>query len=141
MNTKSTGLVAFILAASVAALLHAAPPQDDPSLPAADRAKRTARIEIFAKVNTVTGGGFSRAGPRSSHSLQFEQELLVDGEKRLPFAISAVGAEKPELKGYVRLSDQEIFLLDPKTGKHQPASQHPRFAPPPLLQVEPVKRV
>ena len=81
--------------------------------------------------------------PVPSHTLEFQPELLVDGEARLPFSIRPrqTGTEvmPVTLEGYVRLGDQAIFLLDEKTKSHVPAAQHPRFAPKPPLNVVPTK--
>ena len=124
---------------AITALLHAAPPPA--SAPSPEQvAKDKVATEIHAKVTLWRGGSrFSRALPTPSHRLEFQPPMLADGEKRLPFTIIGRAAPKApaEWQGYVRLSDQEIFLLDPKTGKHRPAKEHPRFAPAP--KVEPSK--
>ena len=135
MRTKSS-ILALV---AIAALLHAAPPlAPPPSTEQLARDKVTAGI--YHKVLEWRGGGrFSRARPTPSHRLEFQPQILVNGEKRLPFTITRWADPKatPEWHGYVRLSDQEIFLLNPKTGKHRPANEHPRFAPPP--KIEPAK--
>lgn len=105
-------------------------------------AKQKVSVEIFQKVS-APARPFSRARAAPSHSLEFQPELLVDGEARLPFKIRPRqrGTEvmPVTLEGYVRLGDQAIFLLDQKTKSHVPASEHPRFAPKPPLVVIPAK--
>ncbi|MCW1923732.1 hypothetical protein OKA05_14290 [Luteolibacter arcticus] len=135
MKTKSS-ILALV---AVTALLQAAPPQA-PASTAEDLAKRKVATEIYAKVNRMSGS-FSRAAPGPSHQLEFQPQMLVKEESRLPFTISPSRNPKvsPQLQGYVRLSDQQIFLLDAKTGKHHPAYEDPRFAPALLPKVEPAK--
>jgi len=96
--------------------------------------------EIYSKVNTY-GARFSRVGPIPSHRLEFRPQMLVKEEPRLPFTITPARNPKvsPQLQGYIRLSDQQVFLLDPKTGNYRPASEDPRFAPPPPPNIEPAK--
>ncbi len=135
MKTKSTVrcFASYALAiAALVALLQAAPPVADAPLPAVDQAKQKVAAEIFAKVNAYEGPGFSRVGPRPTHRLEFQPDLLVKDEPRLHFAITPFrdGKLAVQLKGYVRLSDQTIFLIDPKNGEARPASEDPRFAPP-----------
>jgi hypothetical protein len=139
---KSTSSILVLIA--ITTLLHAAPPQAQAS--SEDLAKRKVATEIYAKVRTMSSS-FSRAMPMPSHQLQFQPQMLVKEESRLPFTISRSRGlrREPELQGYVRLSDQTIFLLDSKTGQHRPASEDPRFTPPrqqrelPLPKIEPAK--
>ncbi|RYD61665.1 MAG: hypothetical protein EOP83_16490 [Verrucomicrobiaceae bacterium] len=128
----------IIVLVLITALLHAAPPQAQSS--PEDLAKRKVSLEIYAKVST-TSGRFSRAMPMPSHKLEFQPQMLVKDESRLPFTITPVRNSKisPQLQGYVRLSNQQIFLLDPKTGNYRPASEDPRFAPPAPPKIEPTK--
>ena len=134
-------------ALAVATLLHAAPPADP--LPPSELAKQKVSVEIFQKVSPPARP-FSRVMPVPSHTLEFQPELLVDGEARLPFAIrprsfgirpANEGKEVPPatLEGYVRLSDQRIFLYVAETRSHVPASEHPRFAPEPPPVIVPTK--
>lgn len=127
-------------ALAVATLLHAAPPAEP--LPPSELAKQKVSVEIFHKVSPPARP-FSRVMPVPRHTLEFQPELLVDGEARLPFAIRPRQTGKEvmpvTLEGYVRLGDQAIFLLDEKTKAHIPASQHPRFAPKPPLNVVPAR--
>lgn len=69
---------------------------------------------------------------------QFLAVEEVEKEKRLPFLINATRGV-PEVKGYVRLSDNAIFLYRPDTKDYIPSTQDPRFGPPPSLKVEVVK--
>jgi hypothetical protein len=139
---KTTSTILSIIA--ITTLLHAAPPQAAKS--SEDLAKRKVATEIYAKVNSYQGS-FSRSGPTPSHRLEFQPEMLVKEESRLPFTISRSRMLKPEpeIQGYVRLSDQAVFLLDSETGNYRPASEDPRFAPPqqqkelPLPKIEPAK--
>ncbi len=130
----------FAAALAVATLLHAAPPANP--LPPAEIAKQKVSVEIFQKVSPPARP-FSRVMPVPSHNLEFQPELLVDGEARLPFTIRPRQAGKEVmpvmLEGYVRLGDQAIFLLEHETKSHVPAAQHPRFAPKPPLVVVPTK--
>lgn len=77
---------------------------------------------------------FSRAiaMPPTPQFLAVEE---VDQEKRLPFLIKA-GHNNPEVKGYVRLSDNGIFIYRPDTKDYIPSTQDPRFAPPPAPKIE-----
>ena len=139
---KTTSSILSIIALTT--LLHAAPPQAQGS--SQDLAKRKVATEIYSKVNSYSGR-FSRSGPTPSHRLEFQPETLVKEESRLPFSISPsrMVTQTPELQGYVRLSDQAVFLLDPKTGNYRPANEDPRFAPPqqqrelPLPKIVPAK--
>lgn len=131
MKTKSSVRSAFaVLALAAVALLHA-DPAPTPVAGAEAEAKQKVFTQIHSKIATVHPS-FSRAIATPSHRLDFQPQLLVQGEARLPFTITRVKAEKakPEVQGYVRLSDQEIFVLDPATGKHWSSLEDPRFAPP-----------
>ncbi|HEY1120967.1 MAG TPA: hypothetical protein VGE67_05185 [Haloferula sp.] len=136
MKTKSSVLA--LVAAS--ALLHAAPMEI--RLSPEDQAKMKVSTEIYSKVNTYSGR-FSRVGPIPSHRLEFQPQMLVKEEPRLPFTITPARNQKvmPQLQGYIRLSDQQVFLLDLKTGNYRPATEDPRFTPalPPSPKVVPAK--
>lgn len=127
-------------ALAVATLLHAAPSADP--LPPAELAKQKVSVEIFSKVSPPARP-FSRVMPLPGHHLEFQPELLVEGEARLPFAIRPRQTGKEvmpvTLEGYVRLGDQAIFLYDAASKSHVPVAQHPRFAPKPPLIVVPAK--
>lgn len=126
MKTKSTIIIALV-AAAAAGLLHAEPPRP---LPAEDQAKLKVQSEILAKISPQAVL-FSRAAPMPRENLRFEPQILVENESRLPFAVVPVFPAKPKtppiLQGYVRMSDQAIFLIDTSTGQHVPAAQHPRL--------------
>ena len=127
-------------ALAVATLLHAAPPADP--LPPAELAKQKVSVEIFQKVSPPARP-FSRVMPVPGHTLEFQPELLVQGEARLPFTIRPRQTGKEvmpvALEGFVRLADQAIFLYNAETKSHVPASEHPRFAPKPPLILVPAK--
>jgi hypothetical protein len=139
---KTTSSILSLIALTT--LLHAAPPQTAKS--SEDLAKQKVATGIYAKVSTMRSS-FSRSGPTPSHRLEFQPQTLVKEESRLPFAITPFRMHKatPELQGYVRLSDQAVFLLDPKTGNYRPATEDPRFATPQqprellLPEIEPAK--
>lgn len=138
MKNKRSAFVPSILAATaVMALLHAAPPEGAPLSPEA-LAKQKVAIEIFTKMSPVMRP-FSRVRPVPTHSLEFQPLQLVNGESRLPFVIAPRGvADKTSpTQGYVRLSDQQIFLLDSKTGNYQPTPNPPQIAPQPPVTVAP----
>lgn len=147
MKTKTNILMPSLAAILAVTLLQASPPAVP--VPPLELAKQKVTVEIFHKVSPPARP-FSRVGPVSHDSLEFQPELLVDGEARLPFAIRPrvfvirPGHEVKEappatLEGYVRLSDQEIFLYVAETKQHVPASQHPRFAPKPPPVIVPAK--
>jgi hypothetical protein len=147
MKTKTNVLIPSLAALVAVTLLQASPPAVP--VPPLELAKQKVNVEIYAKVSPPSRP-FSRVGPVSHDSLEFQPELLVDGEARLPFAIRPrvfvirPGPEVKEvppatLEGYVRLSDQEIFLYVAETKQHVPASQHPRFAPKPPQVIVPAK--
>jgi len=130
MKNKRSAFIPSILAATaVMGLLHAAPPEGAPPSPEVV-AKQKVAVEIFAKMNPVTRP-FSRVAPVPTHSLEFQPQQLVNGESRLHFVIRPRGVADnklpaaPAAQGYVRLSDQQIFLLDAKTGDFQPAQNPP----------------
>ena len=79
---------------------------------------------------------FSRAiaMPPPAQFLAVEE---VNQEKRLPFLINA-GRDHAEIKGYVRLSDNAIFLYRPETKDYVPSSQDPRLKrePEPIIKVQ-----
>jgi hypothetical protein len=148
MKTKSKVLTPSLAAVFAAvSLLHASPPADP--VPPLELAKQKVTVEILAKVSPPARP-FSRVTSYSRETLEFQPELLVDGEARLPFAIrprsfgirpANEGKEVPPatLEGYVRLSDQRIFLYVAETRSHVPASEHPRFAPEPPPVIVPTK--
>jgi hypothetical protein len=65
---------------------------------------------------------------------QFLAVEEVEKETRLPFLINATRGV-PEVKGYVRLSDQAIFIYRPDTKDYIPSTLDPRFGPPPSLKI------
>ncbi|MES2923497.1 MAG: hypothetical protein V4819_18220 [Verrucomicrobiota bacterium] len=138
-STVRALIPSFAAALAVATLLHASPPAGAP--PPEELAMRKVNLEILTKVSPPERR-FSRAAPVPRHTLEFQPQLLVGGETRLPFTIKprSIGTEAPPsalLEGYVRLSDQEIFLYLAETKTHVPASEHPRFAPKPPIRIDP----
>ncbi len=136
---KTTSSIFTLIA--ITTLLHAAPPQA--ATTSEDLAKRKVATEIYAPVSPYSGG-LSRAMPKPSHRLEFQPQMLVEKESRLPFTITRHARmlkPTPELQGYVRLSDQAVFLLDPKTGNYRPAREDRRFAPPPQQQDLPLPKI
>lgn len=142
MKTKPIvrSLIPSLAAAfAMAALSHASPPAA-PASPE-DQAMRKVNAEILTKVSPPVQP-FSRVAPVNRHVLEFQPQLAVEGESRLPFAIKPRPDDKQTsppalLEGYVRLSDQEIFLYVAETKAYVPRSQHPRFAPKPPAKVDP----
>lgn len=143
MKTKTNILIPSLAALVAVTLLQASPPAVP--VPPVELAKQKVNVEIYAKVSPPARP-FSRVGPVSLDTLEFQPELLVDGEARLPFAIrprllgirpaqETKNVPPATLEGYVRLTDQQIFLFDPAVKRHVPASEHPRFAPPRPPQV------
>jgi hypothetical protein len=68
-------------------------------------------------------------------SPQFLAVEEVEKEKRLPFLINATRGVA-DLRGYVRLSDNAIFLYRPDTKDYIPSTMDPRFAPPPAPEIK-----
>ena len=93
------------------------------------QAKFAVQQEVVAKL-MPRRHRFSRAAPRFP-SPSFQPPLLVEGEKRLPFkVVDRFSQESSLAAGYVRLSDNAIFIVDPSSGKHRPIHEDPRFAEP-----------
>lgn len=102
--------------------------ESDPEAERLRAARLVVHRDIIARLQTPRPI-FSRVGPTVPSS-SYEPVQFVDNERRLPFTVHTRNGRKfEEIKGYVRLADQAIFLLDEKTGKHHPASDDPRFAP------------
>lgn len=62
----------------------------------------------------------------------------VENEERMPFTVS-IQRPSSSLSGYVRLSDNAIFIFRPETKDYIPSTLDPRFAPPKEIRIEPVK--
>ena len=80
---------------------------------------------------------FSRALPMPVlPSYQVVERL--GNEERLPFTVS-VPKSATNVSGYVRLSDNAIFIFRPETKDYIPSNLDPRFAPAKETRIEPVK--
>lgn len=60
---------------------------------------------------------------------------MVAGEERLPFTVAMRGREA-EVSGYVRVSDNAIFISRPEKKDHIRSTLDPRFAPPEKSQTK-----
>ena len=135
MKTSILALLTIITAAALAT------PDPESKPDPVDAAKLAVQTQIVARLHPEFPGAgkyprFSRAGTPEYPSPKYEAPLLVDGEKRLPFTFKTFQFPKGttvNLTGYVRLSDQQIFLLDPSTKMYRVAHKDPRFAKHPSL--------
>ena len=61
----------------------------------------------------------------------------MDGEERLPFTVTMLGKEAV-VTGYVRISDNAIFISRPEKKDHIRSTLDPRFASPekPIVKAE-----
>jgi len=128
---KHHRLLASTFAIALASFAYSATPPE--ILSPADKAMAKVNADIYLEISPPSQP-FSRVMPVERHVLQFQPQILVDGETHLPFVIRKFAPEKDgtltvQFKGYVRLEDQEIYLHDPKINAYFPASEHPRFAP------------
>ena len=126
-----------------AALVAAAPDSQEKQDPL-EAAKRAVEIEIVARVVAAnpqkwSRPSFSRVQMTRKPRATYQAPLLADGEERLPFSLPLEphGKNSSILTGYVRLSDQRIFLLDPATKMYRAAQEDPRFAKQPALAAIP----
>jgi len=109
-------------------------PESKPAPPA--DARLVVQTQIVARLRS-SFPPFSRVAPPQPEAL-YHDLILADGEQRLPFEVREPRALRTSLEpgpsilvsGYVRLSDKAVFIFDPKTQKHIPATLDPRFAPP-----------
>lgn len=120
--------LAAILATAV---LATEPTSRTDSAPEHDtEARQRVQLEIAARLQS-SHRPFSRARAPLPQS-HFQQWVVVDGEKRLPFEVTETGFRGKKthiVTGYVRHKDQVIFILDPKTKLYIRADRDPRFAP------------
>ena len=125
--------LAFILILAGAAIATETKPGPDP------QARQAVQTQIVARLHRSVPP-FSRVMPPMPEA-RYHDLILADGEKRLPFEVleprrirtlpgTAPAGRAVMVSGYVRLSDQAIFVFDTKTRKHIPAAKDPRFAPP-----------
>ena len=90
-------------------------------------ARMAVMTQIVARLQPATFSPFSRMEPVMPYP-SFKAIELVDGEERLPFTV-AMG-RRAELIGYVRVSDNAIFIHRPDKKDHIRSTLDPRFAPP-----------
>lgn len=81
---------------------------------------------------------FSRAMPVPRLPIYREVEV-VSGEKRLPFSVADPGRNPGVVSGYVRLSDNAIFIFRPEKKDHIRSTQDPRFASEKSTKFDPKK--
>ncbi len=62
----------------------------------------------------------------------------VGNEDRLPFTVS-IPKSATNVSGYVRLTDNAIFIFRPETKDYIPSNLDPRFAPAKEVQIAPVR--
>lgn len=80
---------------------------------------------------------FSRALPMPAVA-GYQIVQRVENEERLPFTVS-ISRSLLSVSGYVRLSDNAIFIFRPETKDYISSVQDPRFAPVKEIQMQPVK--
>lgn len=91
-------------------------------------AKAVVSTEIIARLQP-TMQPFSRAIAPMPYPTYTEVQL-AENEKRLPFFVSMRGGRKEEIaSGYVRLSDNAIFIFRPDKKDYIRSTLDPRFAP------------
>lgn len=100
-------------------------------------ARRAVMTQIVARLQPPSLPPFSRAMPAMPYPSYRAVELAA-GEERLPFTVKMVGT-KDEVSGYVRLSDNAIFIFRPEKKDHIRSTLDPRFAPPQEIRIEPEK--
>lgn len=110
--------------AVITGILAAEPVSKPDQLASAHAAVAT---QISARLSPPSLPPFSRAMPRRPIPI-YQAVELVDNEKRLPFTI-AMGGRQASVSGYVRLSDDAIFIFRPEKKDHIRSTLDPRFAP------------
>jgi hypothetical protein len=91
-------------------------------------ARMAVMTQIVARLQPPAMPPFSRAVVVTPHP-SFRPVELVDGEERLPFMVTMRG-RGAEVSGYVRVSDNAIFIRRPEKKDHIRSTLDPRFAPP-----------
>jgi len=91
-------------------------------------ARAAVMTQIVARLHSLKMRPFSRA-MAVTPSPSFRPVELVDGEERLPFMVTMRG-RGAEVSGYVRVSDNAIFIHRPEKKDHIRSTLDPRFAPP-----------
>lgn len=97
-------------------------------------ARMAVMTQIVARLQPPTLPPFSRAMPVGPFS-SFQPVELVDGEERLPFSVQTFG-KGAEVTGYVRVSDNAIFIYRLDKKDHIRSTLDPRFAPPEKSQTK-----
>ena len=80
---------------------------------------------------------FSRAMPMPAIP-SYQVVERVGNEDRLPFTVS-IRWPQLSVSGYVRISDNAIFIFRPETKDYIPSMLDPRFGPAKEVRIEPVK--
>ncbi|MEM1085587.1 MAG: hypothetical protein AAGI48_15860 [Verrucomicrobiota bacterium] len=95
------------------------------------RVRALLQLEVVARVDSQMIR-FSRAAPSRSrrHELELDPRQFVGTEARWPFRVltRSVNAEgKPTVKfeGYLRISDDEVFVKDQFSKRYVTVSEHP----------------
>ncbi|MGJ8642810.1 MAG: hypothetical protein ACSHX9_05340 [Luteolibacter sp.] len=135
---KHNQLLVAAFAIAIASIAHSAPPKEAQA--PEEIAKAKVNTEILEKISPQRPS-FSRSMPIHTYETEFQPQILVNGETRLPFSIQKTSIFQNEtfpvvVKGYVRLGDQEIYLHDEKTETDVPAAKHPLFAPAPKAKTK-----
>jgi hypothetical protein len=108
--------------------------KDDPNF----SAKTAVSTVIIARLNPPRPS-FSRAMP-TIPTTSYEEVQLADNEKRLPFTVKMMfGPPEQSVTGYVRLSDNVIFIFRPEKKDYIRSTLDPRFAPKKEIRVDPEK--
>lgn len=115
----------YVAALLVGSLIAADPQPAKPEDPLVNA--REAVNQRIVLPHTDRTRPFSRVGPISP-SIQYLEPQIVDGEKRLPFKVRIPRTVKMQ-ECFVRLSDNEIFVIDANTRKLIPLAKHPDFVP------------
>jgi hypothetical protein len=100
-------------------------------------ARMAVMTQIVARLQPPAIPPFSRAVVVTPYP-SFRPVELVDGEERLPFMVTMMG-RGAEVSGYVRVSDNAIFIHRPDKKDHILSTQDPRFAPAKEVVVNPQK--
>jgi hypothetical protein len=92
-------------------------------------ARMAVETEIVARLRPSLPA-FSRVSPPVVMP-SYQQLVKVGDEERLPFTISISNHFKPQssVTGYVRVSDNAIFIYRPEKTDHIRSTLDPRFAP------------
>ncbi len=100
-------------------------------------ARLAVMTQIVARLQPPSTAVFSRAISIRPYP-SYQAIELVNGEERLPFTVNVLGKESA-VSGYVRISDNAIFIFRPEKKDHIRSTLDPRFALPKELRIEPEK--